>query len=608
MRWHFQFEVLCSVVSVPCAVCVTWSYPSVASFPVPYKLEQTIAEVLTTAEVNFTIGQNQPTTPVNPQIEPQQSTPQDNRFLQPPLTPAPVTPDSPPLVPAPVPETTPPTPSVNIPVRKIEVTGSTLLSPAEINSIIQPLEGRTVTLEELRGATQAITQLYLNRGYINSRAILVDQAIADGLVQIRVIEGKLERIEIEGTRRLNRNYIRSRILLGAGTPLNIAKLEDQLRLLRSDPLFENVEASLRSGSGIGQSILIVRVQEADPFDAIFSIDNYSPPSVGSERLGIFLRYRNLSGIGDEIFATYYRTTTGGADNLDFIYRVPLNAMNGTLQLRVVPQWNRVTQAPFDALDIRGESQLYEISYRQPLIRSSQQEFALSVGFSYQDGQTFTFAGPTPFGFGPDDEGVSRTSVFKFGQDYLRRDSTGAWSLRSQFNFGTGLFNATENPSPIPDAHFFSWLGQIQRVQVFNNNNYLIISADVQLTPDPLLPSQQFIIGGGQSVRGYRQNVRAGDNGVRFSIEDRITLQRNSAGVATFQLAPFFDLGTVWNVDDNPNSLQRQRFLAGIGLGLLWEPIPNLNIRVDYGFPIINLDDRGENAQDHGFYFSVNYRI
>jgi hemolysin activation/secretion protein len=75
-----------------------------------------------------------------------------------------------------------------------------------------------------------------------------------------------------------------------------------------------------------------------------------------------------------------------------------------------------------------------------------------------------------------------------------------------------------------------------------------------------------------------------------------------------QVAPFIDLGWVWNVDDNPNPLPDERFLAGVGLGLIWQPIPNLNIRLDYGIPLVNIDDRGENAQDQGFYFSVNYQL
>lgn len=559
--------------------------------------------------------------PVTPPVAPEnlKPNPNEDRFLQPPPTPAPVTPDStPPVQPPPTPESTPPvqpsptpqtpTPSNSpiIQVQKIKVTGSTVFSLDQFNPIVQPYEGRSLTVEQLREVADKITQLYLDRGYITSRAILVDQAITEGAVEIRVLEGSLEDIRIEGARRLNPSYIRKRIQLGAKKPLNTAQLEDQLRLLRADPLFENVEASLRAGTRLGQSILIVRVVEANPFEGSVGIDNYSPPSVGSERLGFDLLYRNLTGNGDAIATSYYHTTRSGADSLDLSYRFPVNAMNGAVQLRTALTWNKIVEEGFSILDIQGDSQLYEISFQQPLVRSPREEFALSLGFTYQNSKAL--AGPYPISPGANSEGVTTTSVIRFGQDYVRRDVKGAWSLRSLFSFGTGILGATTNRDPVPDSRFFSWLGQVQRVQVLNTNNFLIMGADIQLTPDSLVPSQQFVIGGGQSLRGYRQNIRAGDNGVRFTIEDRITLERNESGAATFQLAPFFDTGVVWNVSDNPNPLPSQRFLAGLGLGVIWELLPQLNLRLDYGYPLIDLADRGKNAQDEGFYFSVRYRF
>ncbi|WP_446341281.1 ShlB/FhaC/HecB family hemolysin secretion/activation protein [Coleofasciculus chthonoplastes] len=501
-----------------------------------------------------------------------------------------------------------------IQVQEINVTGSTIFGEAEFNPIIEPVEGNTVTLEELRSVADTISQLYLEQGYITSRAVLVEETLDTDVVEIRVIEGSLEEIQVEGTRRLNPSYVRSRVRLGADTPLNTGALEDQLRLLRVNPLFENVEASLRAGTGLGQSILVVRISEADPFEGSVGIDNYSPPSVGAERFTTNARYINLTGIGDAISAQYNRTTAGGAHTWDFNYRAPINAMNGTVQLRASFNENEVIQGlpEVERLGIQGESDLYEINYRQPLIRTPRREFALSLGFTHQDGQTFIFNGiPQGFGLGPDEDGVSRTSVFKFGQEYTLRQTSGAWAFRSLFSFGTGLFDATENSDineDWPDGQFVSWLAQIQRVQIINPDNFLIIQADLQLAFDSLLPAQQFVIGGGQSVRGYRQNVRAGDNGFRISVEDRITLERDESGIATFVLAPFFDVGYVWNRGTNPNELLDQTFIAGLGLGILWEPLPNLNLRLDYGLPLVDLDDRGENAQDDGFYFSVNYNF
>jgi hemolysin activation/secretion protein len=534
----------------------------------------------------------------NPNIE---------RFPQPLPTPQPLPPSEQPTIsPPPTPTPTPEQPDVSIPVRKIEVTGSTILTQDEIAPITKPFEGRSVTLTELQGVADKITQLYVNRGYITSRAIVGEQTISNGVVIITVIEGSLEKVEIEGTRRLNPGYVRSRVKLGAGTPLKADKIEDQLRLLREDPLFTNVEATLKPGTNVGQSILVVKVKEANAISGYVGVDNYSPPGVGSERFGGVVSYRNVTGIGDEFITSYYRSTTGGSNSFDFIYRVPLNPMNGTLQLRYSPTDSKITEAPFSQFDITGDSQLYEISYRQPLIRTPREEFALSLGFAAQDGQNFVEGIPTPLSLGPDNEGNSKTRVLKFGQDYIKRDSQGAWGLRSQFNFGLDVLDATDNSGSVPDGSFFSWQGQVQRVQRLGRDNILIAQGDIQLTPDALLPSQQFLIGGGQSLRGYRQNARAGDNGFRVSLEDRIALVRDTAGQPNLQLAPFVDMGAVWNAANNSNP--NQNFLASAGLGLIWEPVPRLVMRFDYAVPFVDLSDRGNNAQDRGFNFSVNYNF
>lgn len=533
--------------------------------------------------------------------------PNTDRFPQPIPTPQPLPPSEPSLQPTPTPTPTPEPSGVVIPVRKIEVTGSTVFKPEAFQPITRSVEGRSVTLEELQATAEAITQLYLNRGYITSRAVLVDQTIANGIVQIRILEGSIERIDVQGLQRLRQAYVRDRVRLGTYAPLNQTKLENQLRLLKFDPLLESVEASLRPGTNLGQSILTVRVTESKAFTGFVGVDNLSPPSVGSERFGTVLSYRNLTGIGDEVSGSYYHTAQGGSNAFDWSYRAPVNPMNGTVQVRIAPSRGEIVTPQFAPFGIRSQTDLYEISYRQPLIRTPREELALSFGFAIQDGQTFLFQDtPFPFGIGPDAEGNSRTRILKFGQDYVRRDLKGAWALRSQFSFGLDLFNATVNPSPIPDGRFFSWLGQVQRVQRLGTSQLLIAQADLQLAPNSLLPSQQFVIGGGQSVRGYRQNVRSGDNGVRFLLENRITVQRDGAGQSVLQVAPFVNLGAVWNRSSNPNRLPEQNFLAGGGIGLILEPTPQLSLRLDYALPFVKLDDRGENAQDRGFYFSLGY--
>jgi hemolysin activation/secretion protein len=109
------------------------------------------------------------------------------------------------------------------------------------------------------------------------------------------------------------------------------------------------------------------------------------------------------------------------------------------------------------------------------------------------------------------------------------------------------------------------------------------------------------------VRGYRQNGLAADNGVRLSLEDRITLVRDEEERPVFILAPFFDIGAVWMASGNPNQIgANNNIIAGLGLGLIYQPISGLNMRVDYAPPLINLNIRGNNIQDDGLYLSIGY--
>ena len=525
--------------------------------------------------------------------------PSRDRFPQPAPEPEPLpSEEEPPLPTPPPPDPTQPidVPAVEIAVQVIEVLGSTVFEAETLQEAVAPFENRPLTLEQLQAAADAVTQLYLNSGYITSRAILADQIITDGAVQIQILEGGLEQIQVEGTKRLQ-SYVRSRLALGGTRPLNQASLENQLRLLRTDPLFENVEASLRAGEAIGQSILIVRVQEANPIDFRIVGDNYSPRSVGNERGGVKLSYRNLAGLGDEIFASAYDSNGSGSQIYELGYRVPLNPLNGVLQLRAAYNAFEIIDSsnPAFALDVEGNTEIYEASFRQPLVRSPREEFALSLGFRFRDGETLiSDVITTP----------SRTSVIQFGQDYVRRDLLGAWALRSQFSLGTGLFNATNFSDSSVDGQFFSWLGQVQRVQVLGADNLLIMQGDLQLSGDSLLGSEQFVVGGGQSVRGYDQNIRSGDNGFRFSVEDRIALQRDEGGNPIFQIAPFLDLGVVWNQDADTQTTD-DNFLLGTGLGILFNPFSPLNVRLDFAVPleIVSGSPDGLNV-----YFSINYRL
>ncbi|ACB51592.1 hypothetical protein cce_2242 [Crocosphaera subtropica ATCC 51142] len=498
---------------------------------------------------------------------------------------------------------------------EIIVTGNTafttqqIMDFPEVNNIIQTYQGKNLNLETFNQVYQiladTITNYYLTEGYITSKATIqpLSSITKNTEAKITIIEGNLSELNLIGRKNLHLGYLCDRLLLGITSPLNITQLEKQLRRLSLNPLLDTVDANLKASGKPGLSIIVVTVKESERWQFGLGIDNFSPPSIGSDRTGTFLQNNNLTGWGDNISLSYYRSTTDGGNTLDAIYQLPLNPQEGTLQIRVIPTWTRITQEPLDDFNITGNKQVYEMSFRQPLWRNLSDEFALSVGFRYQNGQTLINGEIAPI-----ENARNRSTIVQLGQDYLSRDEQGFWFLRSQFNWGVDLFDATIRSGSTPDSRFFSWLFQGQRVQRWDDNHLMIIRGELQLTPDPLLPDQWFIIGGAESVRGYRQNIRFGDNGFRLSVENRINILDNSVNESTLEIAPFIDMGTVWFATDNDNS-QNKKFIMGTGLGLIWNDaatIEGLTLRLDYGIPLISLPHFGNNLQEKGLYFQINY--
>ena len=168
-------------------------------------------------------------------------------------------------------------------VEKFVVTGSTVFSQAEFDRVTAPFVGRVITLVELYSARSAVTQLYVDKGYITSGALLPPQTLKSGIVEIQVIEGRLEKINVTGNKRLRSGYVSSRIGLATQTPLNRNRLLESLRLLQLDPLIQNLSAELSAGTRPGESLLDLKVTEAKSLDCFW---NTRCPTIGFALLPI----------------------------------------------------------------------------------------------------------------------------------------------------------------------------------------------------------------------------------------------------------------------------------------------------------------------------------
>lgn len=496
-------------------------------------------------------------------------------------------------------------------VRGFRFEGNTAFPDEELAQQLEPFVNRRLSDAELEEARRALTLHYVNNGYINSGAVLPDQSVADGIITFRIIEGSLSEIMIKGNKRLNTDYIKSRVAKATDTPLNIVALRDQLEILRQDTNITRVNAELKPGVLPGDSYLDVSLEERDPIRLALQFSNDRAASLGAERLELLATHTNLTGNGDSLHFEY-SITKNGIDDMDFAeddeyalsYALPLNEDDVTLIFSYDKSDTLIVEEPFNILDIISQSERFGVTLRVPVYKTTNSEFAFSFTGDRQTNRTFLLGLPFSFTGSGAQNGVSKVTAFRFGQEWVKRSHDHAVAFRSTFSIGLDALDSTEAANKnVADSRFLAWLGQIQYVKrMGQENSLLVFRLSGQLTDDPLISMEKFSVGGVDTVRGYRQNQIVRDKGVVASVETRIPLIHDTTGNGVFYIVPFFDIG--FGANHNSTTSTSSQDIASAGVGFLLDLEDRIDAQLYWGYPFRDFDNSNDDLQDAGIHFKI----
>ncbi len=498
-------------------------------------------------------------------------------------------------------------------IRELDLVGNTVISDETLTQAAAPYLGRPLDSADLERLRRALTAAYVAAGYVNSGARLPEQVVSDGRLRVEITEGRLAEIRIVGARRFRESVLRGRLERAEGPPVRVADLESALRILSQDPRIARLDARLEPGIAPGSSTLLVAIEEADPGSLAFSFDNYQSPSIGAYAGYVDAAHQNPLGLGDRLGAGL--TVTEGLYRIEGGYSVPIHPSGTQLWVEARYSDADILDPLLDELDIGNESLSYAVGLRQTLYRTPGDWIEAGVSFDVRESRSTIFDGE-PFAFSPaTDFGRSEIRVLRADASWTRRMSSSALTLRSIASAGLDILGATMHrgntplgvfPSDdLPEGVFYSWVGQLRYFYRFDATGVeLDLRGDLQLSDRPLLPLEQFVIGGPGSVRGYRTNQLAGDEGFSSGLEVRLPLLRTATGRKVLFLAPFAEVGRVWWKGDRESP--GKRTLSSLGLGLEWDLHPDLSLRVDWAGA---LRDSGPNTdlQDNGVTFRVTWR-
>ena len=492
-------------------------------------------------------------------------------------------------------------------VRGFRIEGGSVFSAEQLREVVAPWMGREIDTEELVAVRNALTRLYVDAGYVNSGALVPDQEMEDGIVEIWIIEGSLSHIEVRGNRYYRAGVLSRRLSVGIERPLQVRTIERNLQVLQQDPRIRRVHASLVPGEGTGEAVLVVRVEEESPWDLDLEISNYSPVAFGAYEGRAVVGYRNLFGLGDVLDGRV--RVAAGLIRADIQYDVPVNRWGTRIKLRGEYADTEVKEDPFDALEIDTTYWAGRVAVEHPVYRDERDTVVLGVVGEWRRAKTcfgFTediFGSCDPFNFlGSGAEGKGRTTVsmLRLTQDWTRRTGAQVIAARSTFSFGLPILGATSGG--IIDDKFFVWLGQAQWARRFGSwGIQTILRGDAQLSNASLPSLERMPIGGHATVRGYRENQLVRDQGAVLSAEVRVPLWR-SEGRPILEVAPFFDFG--WSKNrDRPTS--GPETISSVGVGLRWAVYRGLSANVYWGHQLQDVLSSG-NLQDDGVQFRLRW--
>ena len=245
---------------------------------------------------------------------------------------------------------------------RITVEGATLLSEAKREALLAPWSGRCLGVPQLNEVLKSLTDHYLRRGYVTTRAYLPQQDLKNGELKIIVVEGRLESLDssaLASSRELAMTFPGQ-----VGEVLNLRELEqlvDQLARLPS----RQAELELAPGEQVGGSRVGLQGERLKPWRVSATRNNDGDKTTGEQQMGVGLDWDSPLGLADQLSlrANRMRSVTAGATP---ITRASTTACPGAGGRSIIPT-AKATTGP--ATMTAGFSIAFDPATPEPAIRA-----------------------------------------------------------------------------------------------------------------------------------------------------------------------------------------------------------------------------------------------
>ncbi len=509
-----------------------------------------------------------------------------------------------------------PNKEVTFKLNSIKFEGYTAFTEEELMNLICEKIGEQVTVADVIGMANMVTDFYQQRGYISTIAYLPPQKVQDGNVHIMIMEGKYGNIKVSGNRWEKDKYLKNAYLtdkyIEEGKLLNVRDIQESLREINATGYMKGQVALTDNEESAEFTDLELNIADRFPIDFDFRWDDMGTTTTGLNRAIFFAGMYNLTGHGDQLYST--TTLARHSIGQGVFYSVPI-AKTKEAKLNLGYSYSGASvDGQLDWMGIESKSHNFFGSVSRRLVKTDNYKLYGDIGLDIRNTKTEFTSLPREFRDFLDYKYNSRTA--KVNLTSIKDDFYG----KTFVSLGTGVgipgmggtddfYGASKHDKSVPNNNAVKVFANAARLQALPLRSTGILQVGGQWANRALLPSEKMSIGGMTSVRGYEESAFISDYGMTASAEVRFPVpflrmmlpEKLHFVDDSIRLAGFYDLGWYGNVKSGDGS----DMVMSVGGGVILKLTKYLSGNVYIGVPI---GDKPENASGCRVHFILSSNI
>jgi hemolysin activation/secretion protein len=453
--------------------------------------------------------------------------------------------------PAPSPGPAPPAPggqaapSATFDVREYRVLGNTVLAVREIETVLYPLLGEHKQLTDVEAARAALEKVYHAQGFGTVFVDIPPQEVAgDGIVRLRVTEGRLHERKVEGARYFSERDVAAALPAAqVGTVPNLKELQKQLTVLNGETADRSVAPILKQGPEPGTMDMDLKVSDKLPLHGSLEIDDNYTADTKPLRATAALSYANLFSALDDLSLQYQDSpqAPGQVKVLNAGYTLHPLWDGWRISAIFIDSNSSVSSIGEGGTGVLGTGEIYSLRASYAPVTSTTTSQSVTLGYDYKHFRNSITEGGTAAPL------VTPISYSNISLSYLGTWHVGwleaALSLTPDF----GVRGAPNNPADFENDRYlgkpnFFYLRFDSSLSAHLPADFrLMLRVAGQTTEDPLISNENFSIGGADGVRGYLEAEELGDAALKETVQLQTTTWSWRAR-QLFNAFAFYDAG------------------------------------------------------------------